>query len=137
MKQLTLVFLLPEIACIGIIISGAILYRFFFLRSLAIKIHFLCSYWAFLVSSIQLGVNTNITVIPKLNEKAQKICYYASYLGALAGVIIIIQSKFVANLFSLNEELISITTIQGVLLLIGFATVGISISHLILKSITK
>lgn len=125
------------IACIGIIISGAILYRFFFLRSLAVRIHFLCTYWAFLAAAIQLGVNANITIIPKLNEKAQACCYFAAYLGVLLGVILSIQSRFAYVLFSLNEDLISITTLQGVLLLIGFVSVGISISHLVLKSITK
>ncbi len=125
------------ISCVGIIISGAILYKLIFLRPLASKIHFLCIYWAFLAASIQLGVNANIAIIPKLNEKAQKVCYYAGYIGVIVGILLSIQSRFVSVLFSLNEELISISTIQGVLLLIGFVSVGISISRLVLKSITK
>ncbi len=125
------------IVCIGIIISGAIMYRLFFLRSLAVKIHFLCTYWAFLTASIQLGVNINTVIIPKLNEKVQKGCYYVVYPGVLVGVILSIQSGFAPILFSMNEDLISITKIQGALLLIGFISFGITISRLCLKSLIK
>ncbi len=125
------------IACIGIIISGVILYKIIFLRSLAGKIHVLCIYWAFLASSIQLGVNANIAIMPKLNEKAQKCCYYVAYLGVLVGVLLSIQSGFASVLFNLNEDLISITTIQSVLLLIGFISFGISVGRILLTFIKK
>ena len=129
------IFLL--LACIGIIISGAILYRSLLLRSLAIKIHFLCTYWVFLAAAVQLGVNVNITLILKLNNTFQKACYYAAYAGAFIGIIICLQSTFVFALFSFSEDLASITVIQGLLMLIGLVSVGISISHIFLKLLTK
>ena len=124
------------IACVGIIISGAILYKLIFLRSLAGKIHFLCIYWAFLAASIQLGVNANIVIIPKLNEKAQRGCYYAGYLGVFAGIIISIQSQYAIALFRLNEYMISVSSLQAVFLVVGFISIGITVNHLTKRSMT-
>ena len=124
------------ISCVGIIISGAILYKLIFLRPLASKIHFLCIYWAFLAASIQLGVNANIAIIPKLNEKAQKGCYYAGYLGVFAGIIISIQSQYAIALFRLNEYMISVSSLQAVFLVIGFISIGITVNHLTKRSMT-
>ena len=122
------------IACIGIIISGAILYRFIFLRSLALKLHILCSYWAMLLSAVQLGISLGITVLPKTKEKIQKLAHYASLIGSVGGIIFLLHSQYVKALFKLNEELISFSGLQVFILVICFISIGI-IVNLILKNL--
>lgn len=124
------------IACIVIIISGTIMYKFFFLRSLAVRIHLLCAYWTFMLSAIQLGLNIGITILPKLKEKFQIIIFYSSYIGSAVGIIFLIQSGLIVGLVKLNKNLILLSPMQVFFLLFGFVFLGIAFNHFI-KRITK
>ncbi|WP_196243026.1 hypothetical protein [Ruminococcus flavefaciens] len=124
------------IACIGIGVSGAILYKFLFLKSFAIKLHLLFSYWAFILSMIQLGISIGITVLPRFKEKIQKIVFYASYIVSVAGIIFLIKSELAVSLIQLNKNLILLSTVQMFFILLGFVSLGIAFNHFI-KRITK
>lgn len=125
------------VSCVGATISGAVLYKIFILKSLAIKLHYLFAYWAFVLSAVQLGVNANITIITRSDQKLQKICHCAGYAGVLIGIVTLFRSSFVTALFSLNENIISLTVFQGSMLLVGAVSAGISISRLMCRSIEK
>ena len=81
-------------------------------------------------------MNANIAIIPILNEKAQKGCYYAGYIGVLAGIIISIQSQYAIALFRLNEYMISVSSLQAVFLVIGFISIGFTVNHLAKRIMT-
>lgn len=85
----------------------------------------------------QLGVNANITIITRFNQKLQKICHCAGYAGVLIGIVNLFRSGFLTALFSLNENMVSPTVFHGFMLLVGAVSAGISTSRLMCGFIEK
>lgn len=124
------------IACMGMGVSGVVLYRIIFLKSLAMKLHLLFSYWIMLLSAVQLGVNIGITVLPKTKDKIQKGAHFASLIGSVIGIVFLLQSRYPIALFILNENPVSFSGLQTVALVIGFISMGMAVNHFLKKTIT-
>lgn len=123
------------IACMGVVVSGAILYRILFLKSFAMKLHLLFSYWIMLLSAVQLGVNIGITILPKTKERIQKGAYFASIIGSVIGIVFLLQSRYAIALIRLNEDPVCFSGLQTVALVIGFISMGMAVNHFLKKII--
>ena len=123
------------IACTGMGVSGAILYNIIFLKSLAMKLHLLFSYWIMLLSAVQLGVNIGITVLPKTKDKVQKVAHIASLIGSVIGVVFLLQSRYAIALVKLNEDPVCFSGLQTMALVIGFISMGMAVNHFLKKTI--
>ncbi len=119
------------IACSGISVSGAILYRVILFKSFAIKLHLLFVYWTFITSSVQLGINISLAFSPFIEDRVRKHIYYSAIIVSIIGCGTIVYSGFVRVLFKLSEKLVVFSLIQVFLMLIGFVSFGIVINHLL------
>ena len=130
---LLLIKILLLVSCIGLAISGAVLYNIFFLKNLAIKLHYLFVYWAFVFAAFQLGVNIGISVLPKINEHIQTVIQYAAYFGCFGGFIAFFHLHLASFLLCLHDEILIFHGIEGFILLGGFVSLGMMISRVNLK----
>ena len=124
------------IACMGMGVSGAILYRIIFLKSLAMKLHLLFTYWILLLSAVQLGINIGITVLPQTKDKIQKAVHFASLIASVFGIVFLLQSRYAIALVKLNENPVRFSGLQTAALVIGFISMGMAANHFLKRTIT-